>query len=395
MSSTPPSSWDTTPPLSPTGGGVRSNGGGGGVCLNWNRISLDPKTKWSENTYKLLNRQEKKFPSSLTIAAGINYYGLSKLIFLDVTMNEFAYGQALLFYKDDIEEIEKREKINLIFEQDGASSHTSRTNKYLLNTFFKEDGWFQNPPNSPDLAYPIENLWAIIKPRVKRREPKSIEELKRILNEEWSSIPIEMVQNLCKGYLEKVKKILDLNGGRIEPEFREKKKQNIEYIWEKSEEIQKQRIVYNDKNLKFHKYREIKLMKREIKEIKKKFSEKMAIRKKKKTKIFKKRDLRGKPIGTALSIIQSQEKEKEEKKKSKEEKINLINEIEERIAKISKMNVFEYLKHINRETDDDNEKNSISTKDDVEEKVDNLENLIKEDKNVKYKKIKLTLKKDE
>ena len=130
-------------------------------------------------------------------------------------MNEFVYGQALLFYKDDIEEIEKREKIKVIFEQDGASSHTSRTNKYLLNAFFKEDGWFQNPPNSPDLAYPIENLWAIIKPRVKRREPKSIEELKRFLNEEWNSIPIEMVQNLCKGYLEKVKKILDLNGGKI------------------------------------------------------------------------------------------------------------------------------------------------------------------------------------
>jgi len=25
--------------------------------------------------------------------------------------------------------------------------------------------------NSPDLAFPIEDLWAIIKPRIKRREP--------------------------------------------------------------------------------------------------------------------------------------------------------------------------------------------------------------------------------
>ena len=87
------------------------------------------------------------------------------------------------------------------------------------------------------------------------------------------SIPIEMVQNLSKGYLEKVKKILDLNGRRIEFEFREKNKQNIEYIWERLEEIQNQSILYNDKNLKFHKYREIKSMKRKIKEIKKKFSE--------------------------------------------------------------------------------------------------------------------------
>jgi len=46
---------------------------------------------------------------------------MSKLIFLDGTMNEFAYGQALLFYKDDIEEVEKRKNIKLIFEQDGGN----------------------------------------------------------------------------------------------------------------------------------------------------------------------------------------------------------------------------------------------------------------------------------
>ena len=56
------------------------------------------------------------------------------------------------------------------------------------------------------MAYPIENILVIIRPRVKRREQKSIEELKRILN-----IPIEMVQNLFKEYVEKVEKILDLN----------------------------------------------------------------------------------------------------------------------------------------------------------------------------------------
>ena len=39
--------------------------------------------------------------------------------------------------------------------------------------------------------------------------------------------------------------------------------------------------------------------------------------------------------------------------------------------------------------DDDNEKNSISIRDDVEEKVDILEKLIKEDKNVKYQKIRV------
>ena len=131
---------------------------------------------------------------------------MSKLIFLDGTMNEFTYGQALLFYKYDIEEVEKRKNNKLIFEQNGAICHTSKANKYFLNKFFTEDGWIQNPQNSPDLTYQIEDIWGIIKPRVKRREPKSIEELKQYLLEEWGSVPEEMVKNLCKGYLDKIKK---------------------------------------------------------------------------------------------------------------------------------------------------------------------------------------------
>ena len=142
-------------------------------------------------------------------------------------MNEFSYGQALLFYKDDIEEIEKKSKMKIIFEQDGATAHKSKTNTFLLNALFKNGGWIQNPPNSPDLAYPIETVWAIIKPRVKRRDPKTIEELKKFLMEEWNSIPKDMVQNLCRGYLERVKKVVEIEGGRIEPEYFKKKRFNI------------------------------------------------------------------------------------------------------------------------------------------------------------------------
>ena len=81
-----------------------------------------------------------------------------------------------------------------------------------MNKLFKNDGWIENPPNSPDLAYPIEELWAIIKPRAKRRDPQTIDELKKYLLEEWNSIPQEMVQNLCKNYLKRVEKVLDFDG---------------------------------------------------------------------------------------------------------------------------------------------------------------------------------------
>ena len=65
--------------------------------------------------------------------------------------------------------INSRNKTAIYFEQDGAPAHRCKSNKLLLNKLFPNGHWIQNPPNSPDLAYPKENLWGIIKPWVKRR----------------------------------------------------------------------------------------------------------------------------------------------------------------------------------------------------------------------------------
>ena len=104
------------------------------------------------------------------------------------------YGQILVFYKVDIEEIKQKNNINLILKQDGASSHTSNSNINLLNEQFGKNGWIQNLPNSLDLAFPIEDLWAVIKLGVKRREPKSKEELKTFILQGWNSVPLSLVR---------------------------------------------------------------------------------------------------------------------------------------------------------------------------------------------------------
>ena len=92
-------------------------------------------------------------------------------------MTDFAYGQTLLHYKKNFDEFKRKNK-NLIFEQDRASTHTSHANTLLANTLFGENQWILAPPNSPDLAYPIENLWANLKKKVKNRNPKDYDELK-------------------------------------------------------------------------------------------------------------------------------------------------------------------------------------------------------------------------
>ncbi len=137
------------------------------------RISSKVKNKLKsgdEEGYKIINRETKKFEPSIIVAGGVSFYGLSDLILLKGTMQEFSYAQTLEYYKDNFENFKKINK-NLFFEQDGASSHTSKKIKKLLEKLFG-DNFIQNAPHSPDIAYPIESLWAELKKRVKERSEK-------------------------------------------------------------------------------------------------------------------------------------------------------------------------------------------------------------------------------
>ena len=59
----------------------------------------------------------------------------------------------------------KKLNIELYFEQDDASAHTSCTNRIVIEKLFGKNKLIQNPPNSHDLAYPIEYILAYIKPK--------------------------------------------------------------------------------------------------------------------------------------------------------------------------------------------------------------------------------------
>ena len=64
------------------------------------------------DVYDLITRPVKKFEKSIMVAGGISSKGLGKLMLLCGTENEFCYAQAILNYKEDIENLDKK----LIFE---------------------------------------------------------------------------------------------------------------------------------------------------------------------------------------------------------------------------------------------------------------------------------------
>lgn len=79
------------------------------------------------------------------------------------------------------------------FQQDNAPQHKANVSK----------AWFHNhgvslidfPPYSPDLN-PIENLWNIIKQRVERRLVHTVDEVERVLKEEWEAVNTELLAQL-------------------------------------------------------------------------------------------------------------------------------------------------------------------------------------------------------
>uniref|UniRef100_A0A9J7YZN5 Tc1-like transposase DDE domain-containing protein n=1 Tax=Cyprinus carpio carpio TaxID=630221 RepID=A0A9J7YZN5_CYPCA len=73
-----------------------------------------------------------------------------------------------------------------IFQHDIARPHTaSTTTSWLLK-------W---PACSPDLS-PIENIWCIIKRKMRQRRPKTVEQLEACIRQKWDSIPIPKLEQL-------------------------------------------------------------------------------------------------------------------------------------------------------------------------------------------------------
>ncbi len=92
----------------------------------------------------------------------------------------------ILLYEEDMKKIKEKFGKKINSWANGATAHTCESSKHLLENLFTKNGCIQNPPNSLDLAYQIKDLWGIIKPRIKRRNSTSLQELKKFLFEEWN-----------------------------------------------------------------------------------------------------------------------------------------------------------------------------------------------------------------
>ena len=103
--------------------------------------------------------------------------------------------------------------VELLLLEDHDSKHTCKVatqwkDRRGINVM-EWPGW------SPDLN-PIENLWSMMKPKVKARNSTSAQELKDSILEVWQELDQEdLMENLIRTIPDRIHKVIEAKGDRI------------------------------------------------------------------------------------------------------------------------------------------------------------------------------------
>jgi hypothetical protein len=98
------------------------------------------------------------------------------------------------------------------FQQDGAPAHRA---KATINMIESHIGLIRDwPANSPDLSV-IENVWGILKHRVAERAPKTMDELKQAVFDEWENLDRGTIDRLVQTMTARFRMCMEAEGKSI------------------------------------------------------------------------------------------------------------------------------------------------------------------------------------
>ncbi len=149
-----------------------------------------------------------KFLQSVMIWGAMSSAAVGPLCFLKTNVTAPVYQEILEhFMLPSADQLFK--DADFIFQQDSAPAHTAKSTKSWLN--YHGVGVLDWPANSPDLN-PIENIWGIVKRKMRNKRPKNADELKATVRETWASIPPQQCHKLISSTPRRIEAVIKAKG---------------------------------------------------------------------------------------------------------------------------------------------------------------------------------------
>ncbi len=132
-----------------------------------------------------------KFPQSVMIWGAMSSAGVGPFFFMKTNDTAPIYQEILEHFM--LPSFRHFKDADFIFQQDLAPAHAAKSIKSWLNDH-DVLGVLNWPANSPDMN--IENLWGIVKRKMRNKRPNNADELKATVKETWACIPPQQCHKL-------------------------------------------------------------------------------------------------------------------------------------------------------------------------------------------------------
>ena len=104
------------------------------------------------------------------------------------------------------------------YQQDSATCHTANASMREIESFFQDRIISKNlwPPRSPDLTPADFFLWGLLKGKVYKNTPPTIEQLKDAIRQEIQAVNVDTLGKIFQNSEKRIQVCLDVKGAQFQ-----------------------------------------------------------------------------------------------------------------------------------------------------------------------------------